>query len=52
MSDFPKFFPFDEDYRFDDYSKNHEFCPSCHELFSEHSKSELVKCALTELGGD
>jgi len=52
LSNPPKFFPFDEDYRFDFYAENTDFCPHCHELFSEHSKSQLVKCALTELGGD
>jgi len=51
MSNSPKFFPFDEDSRFKD-DTDPDVCPSCHKLFSKHSKSRLVKCALVELGGD
>jgi len=51
MSNPPKFFPFDEDSRFDT-DANPDVCPSCQKLFSEHSQRKLVKCALVELGGD
>ena len=51
MNNPPKFFPLDEDYRFEDDAGS-DACPTCKELFSKHSKNQLVKCALTELGGD
>ena len=40
---------------FDDRSTDeadvNEKCPSCKSPFSEHTNSQIVKCALTELEG-
>jgi len=52
MNKTPTIFPFDDDFRGDDVVNDDDSCPCCNKLFSNHSKGQLVKCALTELGGD
>ena len=41
----PTFFPFDEDYRFEDDWSADEKCPCCKLQYSVHTGAEAVDCA-------